>query len=100
MDTEKKVSNSAILKLVKQNKKSIAENNKLLKKIYRNIIWGFWIRIIWIAVIIGLPFLLYFYVIEPHLIAMGFSYERFIDIINELPGFEGIEQFINNKFTN
>ena len=81
--------------LMKQNSKLIAENNKLLRKIHRNGVWSFWTRIAWYAVMIGMPFALYFYILEPYFAAFGSSYENFIDGINELPGLKGIDQLLN-----
>ena len=82
-------------KLMQQNTKLLEENNKLLKKIHRNAVWSFWTRIAWYVVMIGLPFALYFYVLEPYFAAFGSSYENFIDGINELPGLKGIDTLLN-----
>ncbi|MFT5036882.1 MAG: membrane protein insertase Oxa1/YidC/SpoIIIJ [Candidatus Azotimanducaceae bacterium] len=72
--------------LLKRNSELIEENNKLLKKLHRNAVWGFWMRIVWYAVLIGLPFALYFYVLEPYFTALGSDYEIFKAGMQELPG--------------
>jgi len=83
--------------LMEQNAELLKENNDLLKRIHRNAVFSFWIKIIWFAVLIGLPFALYFYVLEPYFAAFGSSYENFLDGLNELPGFKGIDQMFNNS---
>ena len=85
----------AMTKLIEQNSKLLEDNNKLLKKIHRNGVWSFWTRVVWYAVMIGMPFALYFYILEPYFTAFGSSYENFIDGINELPGLKGIDKLLN-----
>ncbi len=101
---EKKSTASELLKdhdvmqeLMEHNAQLLQENNKLLRKIHRNGVWSFWTRIIWYAVMIGLPFALYFYILEPYFTAFGASYENFIDGVNELPGLRGIDQLLNRE---
>ena len=79
---------SEMQKLICENQKLLAENNKLLKKIHRNATWTFWIRIAWIFFIIGLPFVLYFYVIEPYFAALGSSFTTFQTGLQEIPGWK------------
>ena len=81
--------------MLHKNAALLEENNELLRKLYRNAIISFWIKLLWFAVIIGLPFALYFYVLEPYFAAFGSSYENFLDGLNELPGFKGIDELIN-----
>ena len=85
----------AMEKLMKANKDLLEENNKLLKKIYRNGVWGFWIRVMWYVLLIGLPFSLYFYVLEPYFDVMGSNYDTFRAGINEIPGLKGIDQILD-----
>ena len=86
MKKEYDSSGREIEKLLKQNAELIAENNKLLKKIHRNGVWSFWTRIAWYVVMIGLPFALYFYILEPYFTALGSSYETFSAGMQEIPG--------------
>lgn len=81
--------------MMKKNAELLEENNKILRKMHRYGILSFWFRILWYAIIIGLPFALYFYVFEPYFAAFGSSYENFIDGLNELPGLKGIDQLIS-----
>jgi len=61
--------------LLKKNLKISEENNKLLKRMRRNAFWGGILRLIWWAVIIGLPVYLYFTVFEPYLTSLNETYE-------------------------
>ncbi|MEL6805258.1 MAG: hypothetical protein AAFO91_15915 [Bacteroidota bacterium] len=81
-------------KLLERNAELLEDNNRLLKKIYRNELWGFWLRIIWFLVIIGMPFALYFYVLEPYFTALGSNYEVFKAGINEIPGLKGLDSLL------
>ncbi len=95
LETQLESDHDAMQELMKKNSELLAENNKILKKIHRNGVLSFWLRILWFAVIVGLPFALYFYVLEPYFTAFGSSYETFINGINELPGLRGIDKLIN-----
>ena len=83
-----------VKKLLKQNAELIAENNELLKKIHRNGLWAFWLRILWYVVIIGFPFAIYFYVLEPYFTALGANYEVFRAGIQEIPGLKGMSELL------
>ena len=50
--------------MVKENNKLLRENNKLLKKMHRANIISFWSKIIFYALLIGIPYLVYKYYIE------------------------------------
>lgn len=79
---------SEMKQLLLENQRLLAENNKLLKKVYRNAMITFWVRIAWFLFIIGLPFVLYFYVIEPYFDALGSSFTVFQDGLQEIPGWK------------
>ena len=53
--------------LLRKNLEISKENNKLLKKVRRDALWGNIFKIIWFLVIIGVPVALWYYVIEPSL---------------------------------
>ncbi len=69
------------------------ENNVLLRKLRRNSIVELWLRLVWYALLIGLPFALYFYILEPYFEAFGGSYEQFRVGLEQLPGIKGFEAF-------
>jgi len=83
-----------ILRLLKENAELVRENNVLLKKLYRNEMIGLTLRVIWYAVLIGMPFALYFYILEPYFNAFGSNYETFRLGIAEIPGLKGLEHFL------
>lgn len=82
--------------LLRENSELIKENNTLLKKIHRNAIIGIVLRILWYSLLIGLPFALYFWFLEPYFDAFGSNYQVFIDGLSELPGLRGLDQLINS----
>ncbi len=80
--------------LTKENNELIKQNHEYLRKMYRNDMIGLTIRIVWYALLIGLPFAVYFYVLEPYFNAFGANYELFRQGIAEIPGLKGFEQFM------
>lgn len=83
--------------MLKKNAELLEENNKILKRIHRYGVMSFWFRLLWYALIIGFPFAVYFYVLEPYFAAFGSSYENFLDGMNELPGFRGISELFGQS---
>lgn len=77
--------------LLEENLEVAKENQKFLKKLHRASIVGIYMRVIWYALLIGLPFALYFYILEPYFEAFGSSYEVFREGIGELPGIKAVE---------
>jgi hypothetical protein len=85
-----------VSKLLRDNKKLLEQNNELLLKIHRYYVWGFWAQIIWYIFLIGLPFALYFYVLEPYFTALGSSYEVFNAGMQEIPGWKQFNAALEN----
>lgn len=83
-----------IRRLLEENLQLAKDNNKILHKLHRNSVIEFWLRVVWYAVLVGLPFALYFYVLEPYFTAFGSNYELFRAGISELPGLKGLEQML------
>ncbi len=83
-----------IKKLIEQNQELIKQNNKLLKKLHRNSVIELVLRVIWYGLLIGLPFAVYFYFLEPYFEAFGSNYELFRQGLGELPGLKGIENIL------
>ena len=104
MDKEEKSSDkeggdhNLIKELLLDNKKLLTENNRLVRKMHRQMVWGFWLRIFWYALLIGLPFAVYFYVLEPYFEALGSNYEVFKAGLNEVPGLKGLGQLLDTLF--
>ncbi len=74
----------------------LRENNELLHKLHRWSVWGFVLRAAWYILIIGFPFALYFYILEPYFNALGSNYEVFRQGISEIPGLKGLEHLLPN----
>jgi hypothetical protein len=81
--------------MLDKNTKLLEENNKILRKIHRNALITFWLRITWYVLLIGLPFALYFYVLEPYFTALGSNYETFRAGIQEIPGLKQFTEFLD-----
>ena len=83
-------------RVLEENNRLIDENNKLLKKIHRNAKIAFWMRVTWYVLLIGLPFALYFYVLEPYFTLLGSSYQEFSEGIAEIPGWKQLNLMIES----
>lgn len=94
MSQEKEDTHEEMLRLIRENHELITQNNVLLRKMYRNEMITFALRIIWYAILIGLPFAVYFYVLEPYFHAFGANYEVFRLGMAEIPGLKGLENFL------
>ena len=89
-----------ILKLVK-------ENNRLLRKMRRNAIIGNILRIIWWAVLIGLPIILYYYYLQPYVDQFVETYQglqsgveniqNFGDQLPQFPGLDWLKNIIGGQ---
>ena len=89
-------SHDDIKRELRKNSELLREHGRILKKLHRYHIISAWSKVVWFVLIIGLPFALYFYILEPYFAAFGSSYETFQAGINELPGLKGWEGFFNN----
>ena len=85
--------------VLEKNAELLRENNRLLRKLHRFHIVSAWFKALWIALLIGLPFALYFYVLEPYFEALGSSYETFQSGIGELPGLKGFNEIFGSEQT-
>jgi hypothetical protein len=94
MPSEKEDQHEEILRLTRENSELIKQNHEYLRKMYRNDMIGITLRVVWYAVLIGLPFAVYFYVLEPYFQAFGANYEVFRQGMAEIPGLKGLEQFL------
>jgi hypothetical protein len=88
MSPEKGDTHEEILRLTRENNELIKQNHEYLRKMYRNDLIGLTLRLVWYGLLIGLPFAVYFYVLEPYFNALGADYEVFRTGISEIPGFK------------
>lgn len=84
--------------LIKTNRELIEQNSQILKKIRRQLVVGLWMRVLWYVILIGLPFALYFYVLEPYFELLGSSYQQFSDGIAEVPGWKQLNLMLEATF--
>jgi hypothetical protein len=93
MESEKQ-KHDEILELLKENAVIAKDTNQLLHKIYRNDMIGIGIRLVWYVMLIGLPFAMYFYFLEPYFEAFGSNYDLFREGLGEIPGLKGLEHIL------
>ncbi len=79
---------SILHELILENQRLLTENNQLLKKIRRSAVISFWVRLVWTMILIGIPFVLYYFVIEPYFESLGSSFETFQQGLQEIPGWK------------
>lgn len=83
---------TTIHELVLENQRLLIENNKLLKDIHRRAVWSFWFRLISFLIIIGVPFVLYYYVVAPYFTTLGDSFKTFEQGLQAVPGWRQFYQ--------
>lgn len=93
MDEEFKV-------LLRRNLEIAKENNKLLKKMRRNAIIGNFIKIIWWAFLIGVPVVLYYYVLQPYFQELSELYSGVQTGVNDVREFFNRIPFIGDLIQN
>ncbi len=91
---ENESTNEEIKRLLQENHVLLDENNALLKKIHRNALIEFAVRVCWYLLLIGLPFIIYFYMVEPYFSAIGFSFEQLLMIMQAVPFYENFTEAI------
>jgi len=94
MSPEKVDTHEELLRLTRENNELLKQNHEYLRKMYRNDMIGMTLRIVWYSLLIGLPFAMYFYVLQPYFEAFGSNYELFRQGIAEIPGLKGLEHFM------
>lgn len=94
MTQETENDHKEMLELIRENAELTKENNALLKKMYRNDMILLGVRVVWYALLIGLPFAVYFYLLEPYFEAFGANYDLFRQGIGEIPGLKGLETLL------
>jgi hypothetical protein len=74
--------------LLLENQRLLTENNQLLHKIQKRAMWSLVLKVAWFLIIIGAPFLVYYYFVEPYFSSLGSSFEVFRLVIQEVPGWK------------
>ena len=88
MEPPKTTESESIEELVRTNQRLLAENQELLQRIRRTQRWTFYLRLLWIAIIVGIPFVFYYFVVEPYFTTFGSSIETFERGLQEIPGWK------------
>ncbi len=89
--SEKEDMHEELMRLSRENHELLKQNHELLRKMYRNDMIGLILRFVWYAVLVGLPFALYYYILGPYFEAFGANYETFRQGMAEIPGLKGLE---------
>jgi hypothetical protein len=74
--------------LLIENQRLLVENNLLLKKLKWYSAWSFWFKVVWLLIIIGAPFVVYFFMLEPYFQSLGSSFDMFREGLQEVPGWK------------
>jgi hypothetical protein len=83
--------------VLKRNTELLEENNRLLRKMHRNAIWGFWLRVIFYGLFLGLPFLFYFYFVAPYVASLEESYGGALEQLESLSNIEMLQRFLETQ---
>lgn len=94
MPEQPRSEHAEMLRLVRENSVLLQENSELLRKMYRHSVFGVTLKVIWFIIIIGAPFAVYFYVLEPYFHVLGGNYETFRLGMQEIPGLKGLEKLL------
>ena len=71
MEIETIDSHARIEKLLTENQALLIENNTILKKQEKRAVRSFWLRVVWFAILIGLPIILLPYIMATVMGSMG-----------------------------
>ncbi len=74
--------------LLLENQRLLTENNQLLKKMHKRSSVTFWINIVWFMILLGAPFVLYFYVIEPYFKPIAEAIQSLQGSLQDVPGWK------------
>lgn len=88
--------NEDLKRILHRHSELLQDNNRILHKLHRYELINFWSKLIWVALLIGLPFAVYYYVLEPYFSAFGASYETFNTGMQEIPGIKFFEEFLKH----
>ena len=71
--------------LMQENQELLEENNRLLRKIHRSNVWAFWLRILWLAVFLGIPVIAYYYLVAPYYQSLDTAFQYFGIELPDIP---------------
>ena len=82
-------------RILRQTLELTRENNKILHRMRRSAFIGSILRIVWLAVIIGLPVYIYFVFLQPYLTSLNEAYQGFQA---DVEGYGEIPESVRNFF--
>ncbi|MCA9358986.1 hypothetical protein KC926_02145 [Candidatus Kaiserbacteria bacterium] len=91
--------NQILHELMLENQRLLIENNQLLKTLKRATVWSFWLKVVWFMILIGAPFVVYYYLIEPYFSSLGSSFQTFQSGLQEIPGWKQFYEAISGGKT-
>lgn len=77
-----------IQELVLENHLLLSENNELLKKMNKINNWSFGLRVVWFLILLGVPFIAYYYLVEPLVDSEGSAFESIWVGLQNIPGWK------------
>jgi hypothetical protein len=89
-DHDSLVSTAEIKALLVENQRLLAENNALLHKMRRSALVGTVLRIVWFAVILGMPIALYYLFLEPNITTLERAWAIIESGAQDVTGLRGI----------
>ena len=95
MHTDLDVTHTEITVLLKENQRLLKENNVLLHKIRRDAKIAMALRVIWFAILIGVPFVLYYYIVEPNMMTLQKAYTIIESGAHDLSGMRQVLESID-----
>jgi hypothetical protein len=82
------VTNEQLKTLLEENKRLLTENNVMLHKLRRGAMWATAFRVLWFAIIVGLPIALYYFLLEPNLTTLGRAWQMIQSSVQDVSGWQ------------
>lgn len=84
-----------ILEQLNELDKKVSDTNSRIRRIDRGMRIAFWFRILWFLFLIGIPFAIYYYLIEPY---KGLIEQQaaFSENIQNIPGWDKFDNWVDN----
>ncbi len=76
--------NEEMQDLIKENIRLTRENNRLLRKLWRAELWSFWSKMIFIAIMVGVPVLVYRYYLADVVQDLWHTYDQLLHGVEQL----------------
>ena len=84
-----------ILEQINELNKTISDTNSRVRRIDRSMKVSFWFKVIWFLFLIGIPFAIYYYLIEPYKDLFE-QQASFSESIKNFPGWDQFDNWVDN----